>query len=134
MAKKSFKEIYALAVCFFAVGVVIVNGANGLYYVVRIVSPGMTMNSVDYERLLSDDAFLKAWPERIPLPDPASVPRLRAQAFDAALRVERRDGMRAFIESFMYIISGMAAFISHWIIARREQQRHVSPEQPISQS
>jgi hypothetical protein len=124
VAKKSLKEIYALAVCFFAVGVVIVNGANGLYYMVRIISPGMTMVSYEYAKLVSDDAFLKAWPERVPLPDPASIPRRRAQALDEALLVERRDGQRALIESLAYVITGIIAFITHWIIARREQLRH----------
>jgi hypothetical protein len=119
MAKKSLQEIYALSVCFAAVLVVLFNGAMSLNYMVRIANPSLTVSSYEYERSLSDDAYLRNWPSGRPLPDPASVPKLRAEAFDAALRSERQNGRRDLIESLTYVIAGLAAFVIHWVLARR---------------
>ena len=119
MAKKSLLEVYALSVCFAAVLVVLFNSAMSLNYAVRITNPNLTVGGYEYERSLSDDAYLRSWPDRKPFPDPASVARLRAEAFDAALRAERQMGQRDLIESVTYVIAGLAAFAIHWVLAKR---------------
>jgi hypothetical protein len=119
MAKKSLLEIYALAVCFAAALVILFNGAMSLNYIVRIVNPNLTVSSYEYDRSLTDEAYLSNWPTGRPLPDPASVPKLRAEAFDAALRSEQQNGRRDLIESLTYVIAGLIAFGIHWVLARR---------------
>lgn len=119
MAKKSLLEMYALAVCFAAVLVILFNGAMSLNYIVRIVNPNLTVSSYEYDRSLTDEAYLRNWPTGRPLPDPASVPKLRAEAFDAALRSEQQNGRRDLIESLTYVIAGLTAFGIHWVLAKR---------------
>ena len=119
MAKKSLLEIYALAVCFAAALVILFNGAMSLNYIVRIVNPNLTISSYEYDRSLTDEAYLRNWPTGRPLPDPASVPKLRAEAFESALRSEQQNGRRDLIESLTYVIAGLIAFGIHWILAKR---------------
>ena len=119
MAKTSLLEIYALAVCFASTLVILFNGAMSLNYMIRIANPNLTVSSYEYDRSLTDEAYLRNWPTGRPLPDPATVPRLRAEAFDAALRSERQNGRRDLIESLTYVIAGLIAFGIHWVLAKR---------------
>jgi hypothetical protein len=119
MTKKSLQELYALSVCFAAVLVVLFNGAMSLNHMVRITNPSLTVSGYEYERSLSDDAYLRNWPERKPFPDPALVTKLRAEAFDTALRAERHNGQRGLIESLTYVVAGLVAFGIHWLLAKR---------------
>lgn len=123
MGKKNLKEIYALAVCFAAVMFIIVNGATSLHQLVRVLNPKFTVSGYEYGRSLSDEAFLKAWPDRTPMPDSASLPRLRAEAFETALRAEQHDGLRGLLESLAYVTTAAVAFGVHWVFARREQRQ-----------
>lgn len=59
MAKKSLLEIYALAVCFAAALVILFNGAMSLNYLVRILNPNLTVSSYEYDRSLTDEAYLR---------------------------------------------------------------------------
>jgi hypothetical protein len=119
MSKKSLQELYALSVCFAAALVVLFNGAMSLNYLVRMTNPSLTVSGYEYERSLSDDAYLRNWPERRPLPDPALVAKLRAETFDGALVAERQSARRDLIESLTYVVAGLAAFGIHWLLAKR---------------
>jgi hypothetical protein len=47
----------------------------------------------------------------------------RSEALESALRSERHDGLRSFLESLMYTIPACVVFLLHWRLARREQAK-----------
>jgi hypothetical protein len=60
--KKSLLEIYALAVCFATIVCFVISLGVALYKIVEIINPEFTMNSYEYKRYQSNDAY---WQSRI---------------------------------------------------------------------
>ena len=121
--KRSLLEIYALAACFAAVMFLVVNVATCLYQVVRIAAPSVTVASHQYERSMSDQEFMRYWPDSLPKPEPAKLPELRQEALTSALRSERHNAVGSFLEALMYVLAAGPAFWFHWRLARRERTR-----------
>ena len=126
VVRKNLLEVYALTVCFASVMFLIVTVAICLYEAVRITAPSATVSSWTYERSLSDEAFLSTWPQGRPLPEAATLPRLRSDALRSALDSERHDGLKSFLQSFMYTIVAGLVFWLHWRLGRRERP-HSTP-------
>ncbi|MGV6818765.1 MAG: hypothetical protein ACWA44_16030, partial [Thiotrichales bacterium] len=55
--KKTLLEIYALLVCFVSISCFSITAGIGLYSVVKVFSPELTLNSWEYERHQSNDQF-----------------------------------------------------------------------------
>ena len=114
-------ELYALAVCFASMIFLIVTVSICLYEALRIVAPSVTVSGYTYERSLSDDAFLQSLPRDTPPPEPSTIAKLRSEALQSALRSERHDGLKSFLQSLMYAIAASVVFWLHWRLARRER-------------
>ena len=55
--KKSILGIYALAVCFVALGCFVIALGIGVYDLIQIANPEFTLNPYEYERHQSNEAF-----------------------------------------------------------------------------
>jgi hypothetical protein len=124
--KKTILEVYALAVCFFAVACFVVTLGIGLYDIVQIVAPEFTLNRYQYERYQSNDAF-RAAPDAIPGKDEKErkalseeeITRRREAGYAQALRAERHDGKQSLLSMAIIMLVDAIAFVIHWEIGKK---------------
>lgn len=127
--KKSILEIYALAVCFFAVACFVVTLGIALYDVVQISDPEFTMDRYQYEQYQSNDEF-RASPlamhgmngEQRKATSDEEVTRLREKAYARALRAETHEAQQSLLRMFIIMFVDAIAFLVHWVMARRARQ------------
>jgi hypothetical protein len=129
--KKSILEIYALAVCFVALGCLVIALGIGMYDLIQIANPEFTLNAYEYERHQSNQAFRGGSPGRalrgiapgIPVeprqrPD-EEITQQREESYQAALRSERRRGMQSLIRIVIVLVIDVLVFVPHWLLVRR---------------
>ena len=121
--KQNVLEIYALAGCFTSMIFLLVFGATCLYQCLQIIAPSVTVGDYAYQRSMSDEQFLQSWPQGRPVPEPSTIARLRRESLEHALRSERYDGRKSFLQSMMFMIAAGLVFGLHWRVARRERVR-----------
>ena len=127
--KKTILEVYALAVCFFAVACFVVTLGIALYDIVQIIDPEFTLNRYQYERYQSNDAF-RAAPgalhgqdekERKALSE-EDITRRREAGYAQALRAERHDGKQSLLRMAIIMLVDAGAFLIHWQIAQKARR------------
>jgi hypothetical protein len=121
--KKNLLEVYALAACFASMIFLIVSVSMCLYAFLQFAAPSVTVSGYAYERSMSDEQFLQNWPKGRPVPEPSALSRLRREELERALRSERHDGLRSFLQSLMFAIAAGVVFWLHWALARRERAK-----------
>jgi hypothetical protein len=124
--KKNLAEVYALAVCFASLIVLLVSAAMTSYELVRIAFPRATVRDHVYERTRSNELYLRSWPQNQPVPSPSEVERLRQELWDHTLQTERHDGLRSFLQQVMYALAAAVAFALHWRLWRRERLKSIA--------
>ncbi len=126
--KKTALEIYALAVCFVTVVCFVATLGVGLYSILEIVKPQITLNSWQYERFQSNDAFWQQCgnarfcseqDKKKERPSEADLTKQREEEYSHALFREQRDGLQTLIKSLIVIVIDIAVFLVHWSLARR---------------
>ena len=117
--KRGLVEIYALAVCFVTLVCFVIALGIGIYDIIQIVNPEFTLSSYTYDRHLSNEAFLKNWPEDKPRPQGEELTRLRKESYQAALRSEKRSAIQSLTMVFIVILVDLVVYIIHWYAARR---------------
>jgi hypothetical protein len=117
--KRSLVEVYALAVCFVTLVCFVIALGIGIYDIIQIVNPEFTLSSYTYDRHLSNEAFLKNWPEDKPRPQGEELTRLRKESYQAALRSEKRSAIQSLTMVFIVILVDLVVYIIHWYVARR---------------
>jgi hypothetical protein len=125
--KKNLLEVYALVACFASMIFLVVSVAICLYQFLRIVEPSVTVGAYAYEQSMSDEQFLQAWPNGRPAPEPSTISRLRRESLESALRYERHEGLRSFLQSLMFAIAAGLVFRLHWALAQREHAKAAAP-------
>ncbi len=128
--KKSILEIYALAVCFVALGCLVIALGIGMYDLIQIANPEFTLNAYEYERHQSNQAFrgspgraLRGIAPGIPV-EPIQRPeeeitQQREESYQAALRSERRRGMQSLIRIVIVLVIDVLVFVPHWLLVKR---------------
>lgn len=123
--KRSLIEIYALAVCFICVVSGAVSFGVGVYDLVQVSAPGMTLPGWEYSRHQSNDNFAAG--RRMeeggrPLPeDEGELTRLREQSYRIALEAHRRDAQQSLVVVAITLAIQGLLFALHWRIARRSR-------------
>ena len=127
--KKSILGIYALAVCFVALGCFVIALGIGVYDLIQIANPEFTINAYEYERHQSNEAFrgspvrvLRGIAPGIPI-EPTDRPeeevtQQRQESYQAALRSERRRGMQSLIRIAIILMIDVLVFVPHWLLAK----------------
>jgi len=122
---KSKLEIYALAVCFAAVVCLVISISVAGYSIVRIVDPGLTMSSYNYNKYQTNDRF---WESKqayakdqsaMKRPSEEELTKQRQEALRIELGEEKRGGLQSLIRTLMFVVVGAVALLLHWRIARR---------------
>ena len=122
---KSKLEIYALAICFTSVICLVISFGIGGYVIVTIGAPEFTMNSYEYKKFTSNDAY---W-ENInscykdekckdrPSEDVLTKERNESKAI--AIKEEKRTGMQLLIQCLIFITASGVALYIHSKIAKQ---------------
>ena len=126
-AKRTFLELYALAVCFInmligsiAVGIII-------YGAVSVISPELTLARWEYSKYQSNDEFIASRPDTENFSDKfknmsaQEISRERDVAYRITLKAEQRDGMQSIIRFFIVLLIQIILFIVHWKLAKKQR-------------
>ncbi len=128
--KKTILEIYALAVCFAAVVCFVIAAGVGLYALIGVVKPELTLPSWEYDRHRDNDIF---WdldkPPQLPMapgpevlkqpqrPPEEELTRRREQSLQHAIRAEQRNRLQTVLQTSIVLLLNMVIFAVHWRIA-----------------
>ena len=130
--KKTILEVYALAVCFFAVACFAVALGFFIYGAIGIANPEFTLQYWEYTRHQTNDEF---WgpstlgpPMVIPgekarervRPDEAKLTKQRLASYIRVIANERRGNTQTVVKSAIVIFIDLLVFCLHWKIAHRE--------------
>lgn len=122
--KKTLVELYALTVCFGAMGFVAVHSAQGLYDVVCIVAPRTTLSGYVLWSYETNERFLESWRRNHkdePAPDDAHVTELRLEEMAAEIRSQKQDRTQDLVKSLCFIVVNLSVFGIHWRIAKKQR-------------
>tara|TARA_B110000879_G_scaffold50622_1_gene71544 strand:- start:22950 stop:23384 length:435 start_codon:yes stop_codon:yes gene_type:complete len=128
--KKTILEIYALAVCFFAVGCFIVTLGMAIWDMVEIAAPEFTISNSNYQCHQSDSEYQQCFasnrqyirdksPEIFPQGQELTDERL--VAYERILKQERRQGLQSFIQKLIILLINAFVFFFHWRVATKER-------------
>lgn len=138
--KKTFVEVYGLAVCFFSVACFVIVLGIAIWNIVGAAFPEFTIDSMRYEIHRSDKAFSaqRAHPERLYSPDglqargfPANdltgedLTKARESSWERAVQGERRSSVQSLAKNTIVLLISSFIFWVHWIIAKRARDTRV---------
>lgn len=128
--KKSLLEIYALAVCFFTIACFTIAFGIGAYAGVGMFSPEITMNSWQYSKFQTNDAY---WGNSTPVigassetkpkerPPEAELTSERMSAYKVAIDAERRESFQTVLKTSIIVVIDILLFSLHWALAKRSR-------------
>jgi hypothetical protein len=128
MMKKSILEIYALAVCFATVVCLVIALGVALFEVIQIAAPEFTLNSQEYNRHQSNDAFWNncgqydSEKKDKKRPSDEELTKRRLESYRQAIQSERRDAFQGITKAVIVIFIDIIFFFAHWRIARRARE------------
>ena len=125
--KKSILEIYALAVCFFAAATLLIVGGAAAWDVLQLSAPELTLDSHDWRRYQSDEAFAQSLEQRCSedkvkeIPTGAELTKKRETGYAQELVEHRRNALLSLMQNLLIILVASIAFFVHWRIAGRSR-------------
>ena len=122
--KKSFVEIYGLAVCFVTLLCFVIALGVGIYDLLQVAFPEFTLNAYEYERHQSNDSFRNAPPvfrsvpriaEAVPIPEDTEdeITRQREDSYRSVLRFERRRAGQSLVMVGIVMLIDVLVFLPH---------------------
>ena len=120
--KKSLLEIYALAVCFVAIICFAITLGVGIYDVLEMSAPELTLKSHAYQQHQTNEAFTRNWSKDREKPSEDEITKLREKSYQVALEAERRDALQSFIRALIIILIDVGVFFIHWVIAKKARE------------
>jgi hypothetical protein len=131
--KKSLLEIYALAVCFATIVCFVISLGVAIYSIIEIINPEFTMNSYEYKRYQSNDAY---WLSRVDdwrnkekemqRPSEDELTKQRTEGYRLAVIAEKRDGYQGITKTAIVILINIVVFFIHWRIAKRSRETSIA--------
>lgn len=123
---KSKLEIYALCVCFASVISLVISLAIGSYSIIEISAPSLTMNSYQFDKYQSNEAYWKTSKpyckencEEVKELSEGDITRKREADFALAKASESRSGAQTLLKSVLFIFFSFVAFAIHWKLAKK---------------
>ncbi|MFC1476059.1 hypothetical protein ACFLQW_03555 [Candidatus Zixiibacteriota bacterium] len=125
--KLLLRQIYLYLICLVSVVAFLVIGGDGLWGVVEMASPQLTISEYDYKIVSSYEHFKTAWPKmdrvhpgaEIEIVDDDELRRKYEDERRLILDAERRHGLREFIRMWVWMIIIVPIYLFHWRTARR---------------
>ena len=120
--KKSLLEIYALGVCFVTIICFAVALGIGVYDILEMTQPQLTLKSHQYQRHQTNEAFTSKWSKDKEKPSEAEITKIREKSYSVALEAERRNAIQSLIRVLIVIIIDLAFFLVHWKLGKRARE------------
>ena len=127
--KKSLLEIYALAVCFITIVCFVISLGVALYSIVEIANPEFAMNSYQYSRYQSNNAYWLSISslndyrnKEMQRPSEEELTKQRTEAYRLAVILEIRDGYQGLTKTTIIFLIAIVVFFIHWRIARSARE------------
>lgn len=136
MAKRSILETYALAMCFVTAVTFVFTSGFLLYDIVRVVSPGFTLDRFFAERYADNNTY---WEHERPRcyegrtqncgdsavrPPEGDLTKRRSAGLALEQSGERRRGWQGLVQNLLLVLVNIAVFGLHWRIARRAREQN----------
>ncbi len=120
--KKTILEIYALAICFISIIFLLINISEGVYNVIGIFNPELTMPSYKYEYLQSNERYrnhcCNSKGDGKKNKSDEEITKLRMENYNIELRSESRSKMQSLIRNIIYIFLSGIVLVIHWRISK----------------
>jgi len=116
--KKSLLEIYALAISFVTVICFSVVLGVGLYDILEMSNPEMTIKSYQYQKHQSNEAFTRNWSKKKGKRSDSEITEVRKKSYSVALKAEQRDAIQSFIRVLIIMLINVIIFTVHWRLAK----------------
>lgn len=147
MMNNILTRIYALLVCFVALVCITITTGMGLYELVKLAQPRLTLNPYQYQQLQSNEAYRRAQNQGVRLVNPygsvsgtppepslqnqrpktdSEIEEIREAELQRLISNERRMATASLIRLLIVLLVTCPLFYIHWRIARG----HGSPEHP----
>lgn len=126
--KKTILEIYAFAVCFFAVACVVVTFGLVAWDFVQLSAPHFTINSVQYQCHQSDGAYQNCFANdakytrdenQIAFPSGAQLRTKRIADYAQIIHAEKRRALQGIAQKAIVLLLNLCVFLIHWRLAKR---------------
>lgn len=120
-------EIYALSVCFASVVCLVITMGIAGYSIFQITVPELTMNSYNYKKYQTNEAYWKSMAscskeeKTENKPGEEALTKQRIEAFAVEVKAQQRDGIQTLIRCFMFILASSIALLIHWKIAQKSR-------------
>jgi hypothetical protein len=124
--KKSLVEIYALAVCFVTLICFAIALGIGIYNILEMFNPELTLRAYAYQHHQTNEAFTRNWKKDKKLPNENAITKMREESYKVALKTERRDGLQSFIRVMIVVVIDIVIFLTHWGLARRSRKTYAT--------
>ena len=131
--RRSILEIYALAVCFFAVACFVVTTGFLLWDIVRFAAPNFTIEAYTWDCHQTDEAYKECYGHLHSLteertgdvfPTGAALSDKRQRDYDSNLRKHKREALQGIVKSSIIVILDILIFLFHWRIAARAREHN----------
>lgn len=115
--KKTILEIYALAICFTALIFLLVHASEGLYNLIGLAKPDLTVSSYTYSSHQSNDRYRESCCKKDKVrKNEKTITRLRLESYDIVLRSEARIRLQKLIHNLIYVLFSSIVLFLHWKI------------------
>jgi hypothetical protein len=130
--KKTLLEIYALLICLGAVICFAISLGIGVYSMIGIIDPEITLDSWEYSKHQSNDAY---WEDKrgslyVPVVEPKEVEppvrpnkneltKQRLESFASAIKIEKRESKQSVLRISIILFICTILFFIHWRIAKK---------------
>jgi hypothetical protein len=123
--KKTILEVYALAVCLFAVIVITITSSILIYNIVGVLSPKLTMSGYKYEKYQNNENFKSK--NGISKDDAKSlsedeITSKRETAYVQEIRAEKRGNFQTILNSAIYLLVSSVILLIHWKISKQSRE------------
>lgn len=126
--KKTILEVYALAVCFAAIVCSVIVLGIAIFDVIQIMKPEFTMNSHEYNRHQSNNAFWERSgacdnkDKEKQRPNEEELTKRRLASFQQTIKTEQRAALQSITIATIILIIDIILFLIHWKIAQRARE------------
>lgn len=126
--KKSWLELYGLAVCLFSIIMIVVFSGILFWNVVQITAPSFSLDSDTWSHYQSDESFRETMVNRYCCnnvncsydpPKGAALTEAREAAFAQTLVAEQRSGIQSLLQNAIVMLIALVVFLGHWRIAKK---------------
>jgi hypothetical protein len=129
--RKTWLEIYGLAVCFFAVACFVIVLGIAVWHVVALTAPEFALDNYNWERHQSDAAFRESLmtehqygieKNTYAPPEGVALTQERERSYAQAIRARARSALQDLVQNLIVLLIAVVVFVVHWKIAARARQ------------